>query len=104
MINAEDLGIKEDTAEIQFNIKVFDNRLPNVYVSNDGGPVFGVFYLKASGITGKPSEYLLDHFSISGGSTPLQYQDAVSIAKDFFEKYLRSKILQRAYTAKITRI
>lgn len=98
------LELKEDTVDVEFTLKVVDNRLPGFHVTNDGGDTFGVFYTKRSGFLGKHKQFLLDHFRVANGKDRLSYDEAVATAKGFFEKYLRSKVLQRAYAAKIVNL
>lgn len=94
---------KEDTVDVEFAIKVTDNRVPGVHVENDGGSVFGIFYTKRVGFFGKPKKFYLDSFSVAPG-IKMTYEESVLAAKEFFERYLRNKILQRVYATKIVNI
>lgn len=95
------LELKEDTVDVEFKVRVVDNRLPGIHIVNDGGDTFSIFYTKRSGLLGKPKEFFLDHFKVAYGRDRLTYEEAVSEAKNFFSRYMRSKVLQRVYAAKI---
>lgn len=98
------LELKEDTVDVEFTVKVVDNRLPGFHIENDGGEVFAVFYTKRTGFFGKQKTFLLDHFKVAPGSKGVSYDEAVNASKEFFAKYLKSKVLQRAYAAKIVNL
>lgn len=100
-----ELGLKEDTVDVDFTVRVADSRLPGVIVINDSGSsVFAVFYTKRSGFSKKPKMFLIDSFSVAVGSRRLSYEEAIGSAKQFFDRYLRSRVLQRAYAAKIVNL
>lgn len=98
------LELKEDTVDVEFSLKIVDNRFPGFHIENDGSEVFGVFYTKRVGFFGRRKKFLLDHFKIASGSKTVSYDEAVNACKDFFRKYLRSKVLQRAYSEKIVNL
>lgn len=98
------LELKEDTVDVEFSLRVVDNRLPGFHIENDGGEIFAIFYTKRSGFFGKTKSFLLDHFKVAPGSRRLSYEEAVNASKEFFGKYLRSKVLQRAYAEKIVNL
>ena len=98
------LELREDTVDVEFKVRVVDNRLPGFHIENDGSEVFAVFYTKRSGFFGKHKAFLLDHFKVASGSKRVSYDEAVAACKEFFGKYLRSKVLQRAYAGKIVNL
>lgn len=97
----EDLSIvvPEDTVDVEFTVTVRDNRVPGMSVSTNGDGAFGIFYRKLGWF--RPKLHLIDSFRAHPEGQEMSYDESVRVAKEFFERYLRSKTLQRAYAQKI---